>query len=147
MFQKKKILDGRSGFTLIEFLFSLVVFATVLGGALAVLQSAQQLSEDSQQRLIAMNAAKTVLEMMKNTELTLEQIPNLNTAVNLPNGSVAIDSATPGGEDLDDANYAAFTVYVYWTPKGSTRANVCTLADNIGCRNVQVTTVRSRRFQ
>ena len=151
MFQKKKILDGRSGFTLIEFLFSLVVFATVLGGALAVLQSAQQLSEDSQQKLIALSAAKTIVENMKNQNLGLDQMLGLNTVVALPNSSITIDWETsPANSALTVADSATFTVFVYWTPKGSNVA--CARASNIqpvtmpGCRNVQVTTLRSRRF-
>ena len=152
------IWGAEGGFTLIEFLFSLVVFATILGGSLAALQTAQQLSEDSQSRLIAMNAARTVLELMKDPDKNLTQAAAVTTAVPLQNGSVTIDwrPANPGaGETLANTDYATFLVYIYWAPKGSTAACArasAQVADTTpigiaGCRNIQVTTVSSRRFQ
>jgi hypothetical protein len=129
-------------------MFSLVVFAIVTGGALAALQGAQQLSEESRSRLVAMDAARSVLEAMKDPNLDLDQILGLNTAVALPGGSVTIDSVPT--DNLDTVTSAIFTVYVYWNPKGST-AN-CNRASNTGnpvingCRSVRFTTIRSANF-
>ena len=156
MSKRRKMIESQSGFTLIEFLFSLAIFATILGGSIGVLYKAQQLSEDSQQRFVAMNAARTILESMKNPNLSLTQLAALNTAVALPNGSVTIDWVPENPlETLANTDLATFTVYIYWTPRGSTAAacnravNPPTEAEKIipGCRSIQAKMVRSRRFQ
>ena len=150
---------------MIEFLFSLVIFGIVLGSALASLQSAQRFSEDSRQRLVAMDVARTVLETMKNPELDLDDIPDLGTTPEftnlvqaaLPNGgSITIDwRLASSAYTWATTPYATYTVSVYWIPMGSTRTAPCARVSNIptanplstaidGCKNIEVTTIRSR---
>lgn len=137
---------------MIEFMFSLVVFAIVTVGSLAALQGAQSLSENSRLRLLALDAARSTLESMKNLNLGLENIPGLGGAVNsLPGGNIVIDSVTsPPGANLNVADYARFTVFVYWRPKGSNavcnRASNALPVDIVGCRNIRITTIRSTNF-
>ena len=144
---------------MIEFLFSLVIFGIVLGSALASLQSAQRFSEDSRQRLVAMDVARTVLETMKNPEIDLQSIPGISAQVAIPTsltgGSITIDWSWPRGyTSWETTPYATYTVSVYWIPMGSTRTAACARGSKIypgnpptavdGCKNIEVTTIRSR---
>ena len=145
---------------MIEFLFSLVVLAIVTGGALASLRSAQQLSEDSRQRLVAMDVARSVLEKVKNTDINGlggNLTGNLNVNAMLPGGGIGIRCRS---EDVPNPNVAnscaavaasddvlaTVIIDVYWTAPGSNRANACTLADNAGCRSLRAVTMRSSNF-
>ncbi len=127
---KRKREKSERGFTLIELLFSVTVLAVILLSCVFTLQEAQNLSTDARQRLLAMNAARSALETIKNTALV--NVPAINTAplipADLPAGAMVI-ATNPA--NLAVVNVATVTITVSWRgPK------------NIP-KNLQVTTMRS----
>lgn len=126
---KKKSLTG---FTLMEVLLSLGIFTVVLVSSLYVLSSAHQLSTQSRERLLALTAARSTVEAIKNTPLV--NIRSITTAAFIPpglrNGNITI-LTNPGLISANTQN-ATITVTVTWTgPK------------NIPQR-LDITTMRSR---
>jgi len=119
------------GFTLLELLVSVGLMVLVLGGSFSVLIEANQMTQQARCRLLAANAARSVLETVKDTPLN--QIPNINTVqfrpADLPNSNIVIIT---NPANLAASQLATVTVRVTWTnPKG--------LAGNF-----EVTTMRSR---
>ncbi len=130
----KKLNQGtkgsEKGMTLIELLFSVGVMGFVFLSSLLALQEAHNLSTEARQRLLAMNAARSVLETVKTTALA--NVPAINTAAlvppDLPAGAIAI-TTNPG--NLAGAVVATVTITVNWRgPKNM-------------LKNLQVTTMRS----
>ncbi len=127
------VLPSRTGFTLIEVLVSLAVLVTVLGTTSAALVSAQQFSEESRARLLAMNAARTVLETVKQTPLSQITAINLSNLVPsaLKNGAITMATSSATGV-LSVDPIATVTVTVSWIgPKNRTET-------------LQLTTMRSK---
>lgn len=121
---------GQSGFTLIELMISTFVLVIVLGSAMYALTQAQMMSMESRQRLLAIHAARSALETVKNT--ALPNVPAISTSSLIPTGlingsmSIATNPANVNGVTL-----ATVTVTVNWTgPKNS-------------ARSMQVSTMRS----
>ena len=123
--QKRKVgFNSQQGLTLIEVLVGLAIFATVMGSSLYAMTKAQQFSEDSRARLTAMNAARSVLETVKQT--SLPSIPNINLNSFIPNslqnGNITMNVGSETG-DLNEDPIATITVVVSWTgPNNMTRS-------------------------
>ncbi|OGW80107.1 MAG: hypothetical protein A2Z83_08705 [Omnitrophica bacterium GWA2_52_8] len=122
---------GQKGFTLTELMVSMSIFLVVVGAAVFVLTQSHQMSVDSRQKFLALNAAKSTLEVIKDTPV--QQIDTIDPAgfvpVELTNGAIQIiTNPFPVG----NAPLATITVNVTWT----------------GSRNMpqqlNVTTMRSR---
>lgn len=125
------------GFTLLELMVSVGIMVLVLVGSFSVLVEANQMTQQARYRILAANAARSVLETIKDTPLN--QVPNINTAnfvprdvngnITLPNGNIVIRT---NPANLAGAQLATVTVRVTWT-------GVKGIAGN-----VEVTTMRSR---
>lgn len=106
-------LQCQKGVTLVEIMAALVILLPTLLLALYVLMVSQRVSQESRERLLALNAARSTLETIKNTPLP--SIPNINTAGFLPaelkNPSITIatNPANLGGQAI-----ATVTVTVNW---------------------------------
>lgn len=107
-------IKGNRGFTLIELMISMFILVIALGSAAYALSYAQYMSADSRQRLLALHAARSTLETIKNTGLT--NVASINTAGFIPtgltNGAVTI-STNPA--NLAGVTIATVTVTVSWT--------------------------------
>lgn len=119
------------GFTLLELLMSIGIMVLVLLGSFSILIEANQMTQQARYRLLAANAARSVLETVKDTPLN--QVPNMNTVTfrpaDLPNANIVI---TTNPANLAGVTLATVTVRVTWTaPKGLTG-------------NFEVSTMRSR---
>ena len=122
---------NQKGLTLIELMVSFFFLALIVLSSIYVLTAAHQMSEESRGRLLALNAARSTLEAVKQTTLTA--VPAINTAPFVPaelrNGAIAI-ATNP--VNLAGVQIATVTVTVSWN----------------GPRNrpltLQVTTMRSR---
>lgn len=113
---------GQRGMTLIEVLFSFGLLSIFALTSLKLIAMSQQLTVDTQSKLIAIGAARSVMEMVKTNPLS--EVDTLSTAsylpADLPNGSISIVTS-PSGASLDAATIATVTVAVSWTgSKGRT---------------------------
>ncbi len=116
-----------------EILVSLGILTMVIGASIASLIGTQQYSEDVRGRLLAMNAAQSVIEAVKATPLS--QVPNITASSFVPsalkNGSIALNTSSATG-NLSVDSIATVTVIVSWTgPKNRPRT-------------FQLTTMRSK---
>ena len=133
-----------------EFLFSIVIFVVAVLTSLYVLTEAHKMSQLSRERLLALNAARSTLEMIKNTPLanidtlTQQQLDaNLPTTTDVNNAPVfLLDSGTIVVNWIDDGGtlngnldnndqFARITIQVTWTNR--TRVQI-----------FEITTVKSR---
>lgn len=125
-----RIMTERSGFTLLEIMISFVVLSIAVLSAVYVLEYGQKVSVDCRKTLIALNAARSTLEVVKNTPLA--GVPGIATAglvpAELTNGAVVI---TTDPSNLAGAQFAVVTVTVSWRGT-SNRLN-----------SLQVSTIRS----
>lgn len=117
-------LPGRNqrGMSLIEVLFSFGLLSIFALTSLKLIAMSQQLTVDTQSKLIAIGAARSVMEMVKTNPLS--EVDTLSTAsylpADLPSGSISIVTS-PSGAALDAATIATVTVAVSWTgSKGRT---------------------------
>jgi len=126
----KRFAAEQSGLTLIEVMISFVVLCVAVFSAMYALGQSQRVSMDCRKTLMALNSARSTLEVIKNTPLT--DVPAIPTAglipAELPSGTIAI---TTNPANLAAAQSAVVTVTVTW--RGS--------ANRQG--SLQVTTVRS----
>jgi type II secretory pathway pseudopilin PulG len=122
--------QAEKGLTLIELLISLGLLILITGSALSVLNAAQQTSEDSRSRLLALNAARSLLEEIKDTPV--QEIGTIRVAdyipQNLCRGNVTLltNPSTIGSSQL-----ATITVRVSW------------VGSNNRPQSLDVTTMRS----
>ncbi len=120
----------QAGFTLIELMISTFILVIVMGSAMYALNQAQMMTAESRSRLLAMNAARSTLETIKNTALV--NVTGINTAslipAGLPNGTVTI-ATNPAS--LAGVTVATVTVTVNW--RGPKNMN----------RSLQISTMRS----
>ena len=112
---------NQKGLTLIEMMVSMVILSTVLLSSVFVLVQARQTSEEARTRLLATNAAKSVLDVIKNTALT--SVSAINTTSYIPagltNGAITI---TTNPANVTGLTVATVTVRVSWTgPKNATK--------------------------
>ena len=122
---------SEKGISLAEILISLVILLPALLITISILTSAQYLSHQSRERLLALNAARTTLETIKDTPL--QSVPGISTAgfvpVGLRNGIITI---TTNPANLAAAQVATVTVTVSWSGTRNFQ------------RSLQVTTMRSK---
>ena len=106
---------NQQGMTLIEVLFSFGLLAIFALTSLRLITMSQQLTVDTQSKLIAIGAARSVMEMIKTNPLS--EVDTLSTSgylpADLPGGSIQIVTS-PSGAALDTAEIAAVTVAVSW---------------------------------
>ena len=104
---------SQKGVTLAEAVIALGVLLPTMLIVLLVLINAHQTSQEARQRLLALNAARSVLEIVKDTPLL--NVPAINTAPYVPgelvNGAIAI-ATNPAS--LANVNLATVTVSVSW---------------------------------
>ena len=117
--------------TLIEVMAALVILLPSLLLTVYILTVAQNMSREARERLLALNAARSSLETIKNTPLA--NLPTINTnpfvPAELKNGAITIatNPANLGGQAI-----ATVTVTVSW------------LGQRNMPRALQVTTMRSQ---
>jgi Tfp pilus assembly protein PilX len=123
--------NRQRGLTLIELMLSFGILALVVVSSFYTLMIAHQMSEDSRYRLLALNAARSVLEEVKITPLanvrgivTANFVPN-----NLPRGAITI---TTNPVVLTGAQVATVTITVTWRGAANKRGQL------------EITTMRSR---
>lgn len=116
MLTVKKLVTGQKGMTLIEVLFSFGLLAIFSLTSLKLITMSQQLTTDTQSKLLAVGAARSVMEQVKT--MPLSEVDTVSTAVylpaDLPDGSISI-LTSPSGAGLDSAEIATVTVLVQWT--------------------------------
>ena len=104
---------SESGLTPIEVMTSLLVLLPSLLVIIFVLATAQHMSQESRERLLALNAARSTLETIKNT--SLQNVSGINPVALVPadlrNGVIAI---TTNPVNLVGAQIATVTVTVTW---------------------------------
>lgn len=122
--------NSQKGLTLIEMMISMVVLTTVLGFSMYLIHTAHELSKDSRDRLLALHAARTTLETIKNTSLT--SVSSINTTSFVPADlkNCAVTIAT-NPANVSGVSVATVTVTVNWT---GTRNRA---------RTLQISTMRS----
>jgi type II secretory pathway pseudopilin PulG len=109
---------SQSGMTMLEVLFSFAILALVSLNAVKLSLSAQQMTQDTQLKLLAVGAARSVMEVVRTTPLdTLDDNPSPITAssyvpADLPSGAIAI---TTSPASLTGVDVATITVRVTWT--------------------------------
>lgn len=124
------------GFTLMEVMISLGIFAVVLASSLYAFHTSHQLSTLSRERLLALTAARSYIEAIKNTPLSA--VDNISTTsfapTELVNGVITMLTPVtfPAGAPLATADYATITVRVTWNGY-----------NNIPQR-LEITTIRSK---
>ncbi|MBN1688742.1 MAG: prepilin-type N-terminal cleavage/methylation domain-containing protein [Candidatus Omnitrophica bacterium] len=122
--------SNQKGLSLVELMLSFGLFALVAAASVYGLIQAHHMSEDSRYRLLAVNAARSVLEEIKETPL--QNVPNFNVSgfipSDLPSGAITI-ATNP--TSLATAPVATVTVTISWA--GAKNA----------ARQLQVTTMRS----
>lgn len=128
---KSFLKQRETGLALIEVMIALGLLLLVLGTALGVLVVSNEMSEESRERLLALNTARSTLEIIKDTPLP--NVPTIPTASLVPaelrNGTINI---TTNPTSLVGVQVATVTVTVSWI---SRRNRV---------RTLQITTMRSR---
>ena len=127
--------NGEKGFTLMEVLISLGIFAAVLVLSVYILTSAHQLSAQSRERLLALSAARSTVEAIKNTPLA--NLGTINTDRFVPqelrNGRIILNF---NPTNLATANLVTVTVSVRWWSYKNTTAQPD--------RRLDITTMRSQ---
>lgn len=107
-------MNSERGVTLIEFMFSMAILGLVALMSFYVLTSARQMSESNRARLLALNAARSTLEQVKNTPLI--SVPTMSTSAlipsNLPSGAITI--TTNPAAVTAATTVATITVTVSW---------------------------------
>lgn len=119
------------GMTLVELMFAAAVVSIALLSSVFVMLEARQISMEARQRLQAANAARSVLEAVKDTPLTSLSTINLSGYVpaSLPSGAITL---TTNPASLTSATLATVTVNVSW------------LGAKNRTQNLSVSTQRSR---
>ncbi len=107
------------GFTLVELLVSITIMTFVLLTSVKVLMEAQQMTQQARYRLLAVNAARSVIETIKDTPLN--QVPAIATAAFVPQGLPAgTITIVTNPVNLAGVSVATVTVRVTWrNPKNT----------------------------
>jgi len=111
--KKASKLRSQKGVMLFELMMSLGLLMLVILMAFYILTAAHQLSEESRGRLLALNAAASVLEVVKETPISSVPAINVNNyiPVDLTNGNIVI-TTNPG--NVAAVQIATVTVTVTW---------------------------------
>lgn len=127
---KKRKECSQKGFTLVEVMLSTFVLVLVVGSALFALRQSQMMAEESRLRLLAMHAARTTLETIKDSALASVTAISTTGIVpeDLPNGEIEI---TTNPTVLTGVTVATVTVTVTYT------------GPNNMPRTLEITTMRS----
>lgn len=100
--------------TLLEVLFSFAILTLVALTAVKLSVVSHQLTQDTQLKLLAMGAARSVMENVRMTPLT--DVPNISTSTyvptDLPGGALSI---TTSPSNLSGVDIATITVRASWT--------------------------------
>lgn len=125
----RRRIKNERGLTLVEMMVSMVVLSLVVLGCVFVLVQARQMSEEARMRLLATTAAKSVLDLVKNTAVssvnaTTQTIGTTAASsfvpAGLPNGTITF--TTNPSPTTSTTTLATVTVRVQWTgSKNSTR--------------------------
>lgn len=109
----KKEFRGQRGFTLLEVLFATGIVTLVVASAVYVLLMAFHMSEESRNRLLALNTARSVLEEIKDTPIA--SVADLDVEDLIPEELVGgtIDITT-NPADASAEVLATVTVTVSW---------------------------------
>lgn len=104
----------QKGLTLLEMLYSMAIFSLVVLTSFYALTTAHQLSQESRQRLLALNAARSTLEEVKVSNLA--NVLTINTAQFVPAGlrNGAITIQTNPASITAATTIATITVNVTW---------------------------------
>lgn len=104
----------RAGMTVLEVLFSFAILALVSLMAIKLVVGSQQLTLDTQLKLLATGAARSVMELVRTTPL--EDVPSITTSTylpaDLPNASITV---TTSPVSLTGVDIATVTIRVSWT--------------------------------
>lgn len=114
--KKSKIfLGSQRGMTLVEVLFSFALLAVFSLTSLKLITMSQQLTTDTQSKLIALGAARSVVELIKTSPLSEVDTLSVSSYIpaDLPNGAIQIVTS-PSGANLDIAEIATVTVVASW---------------------------------
>lgn len=99
--------------TLIELMVSVAIASIAILSTMYVMLEARQLSMEARQRLLAANAARSVLEVVKDTALT--SVSSISTTAyvpsTLPSGAITI---TTNPSNVTGVTIATVTVNVSW---------------------------------
>ncbi len=117
----KSKVECQRGISLLEILFSFAVLVLIGLTSIKLSVDSQQLTQDTQLKLLAMGAARSVMENVRMTPLT--DVPSISTSsyipTDLPGGAISITTSPspPTGVDI-----ATVTIRVSWTgSKGRSR--------------------------
>lgn len=119
------------GMTMLEVLFSFAILAVVSLTGVRLVTTSQMLTQDTQLKLIALGAARSVMEVVRTTPLA--DVSAISTSgyipTDLPNATIAI-STSPA--NLSAADIGTITIRVTW--RGSQNRT----------RTLDITTVKTR---
>ena len=125
-------IGNQSGMTMLEILFSFGILALVSLTAVKLTVGSQMQTQDTQLKLLALGAGRSVMENVRMTPLA--DVPSITTSTyipsDLPGASIAITSSPSGS--LTGVDIATITVRVSYT--GSMGRS----------RTVDLTTVKTR---
>lgn len=103
----------QAGMSMLEVLISFAVLALVSLTAVKLGVDSQRLTQDTQLKLLATGAARSVMEVVRTTPLT--DVPSISTAsyipTDLPGASIAI---TTSPSNLTGVDIATITIRVSW---------------------------------
>lgn len=130
-FLKTKRFPNSKGVTLLEMLFSFAILGLAVIATAGLLIHSKHLSEDSRFRLVALNAARSTLEAVKETPLQGIPAININALIpaDLPNGTITL---TANPVVTAATQISTITITVGWN--GSKNR----------ARQLEITTMRSR---
>jgi len=110
----KSKIRGQAGMTMLEILISFAVLALVSLTAIKLSINSQQLTQDTQLKLLATGAGRSVMELVRSTPLT--DVPSIITTpyipADLPGATIAL-TTSPG--NLAGVDIATITIRVSWT--------------------------------
>ncbi len=105
--------NSERGVSVVEFMFSMAILTIVTLSSFFILTNAKQMVEDARYRVLALNAARSTLEQIKNTALA--NVSSVSTTsfvpVALPQGAITI---TTNPSPINAATVATVTVSVAW---------------------------------
>lgn len=103
----------RAGMTMLEILISFGILAIVSLSGIRLVTGSQMLTQDTQLKLLAVGAARSVMEVVRTTPLT--DVPSVSTVAyvpaDLPSAAIAISTSPVS---LTGVDIATITIRVTW---------------------------------